>query len=134
MKSKINNYNYIINTSINKNYIKKRYNIKFDNDYKLSKLIHKGKTTYIFLSTRKVYKPKANIKENSKLAPKSNYSKNKLITGKKLFKQLNKKLIILRISNVIGDKEKIKKIHNTFIDIFSLIICIKVTFSIIKRF
>ena len=65
-----------------------------------------------------VYKPKANIKERSKLLPKSNYSKNKLITEQKLFKQLNKKLLILRISNVIGDKEKIKKIHNTFIDIF----------------
>ena len=88
---------YIINTSINKNYIKKRYNSKFDNDYKLSKLIHKkNKTTYIFLSTRKVYKPKANIKENSKLLPKSNYSKNKLITEKKLFKQLNKNLLILK--------------------------------------
>ena len=118
MKSKINNFDYIINTSINKNYIKKRYSSKFDNDYKLSKLIHNSKTTYIFLSTRKVYKPKANIKERSKLLPKSNYSKNKLITEQKLFKQLNKKLLILRISNVIGDKEKIKKIHNTFIDIF----------------
>jgi len=51
---------------------------RFDNDYNLSKLIHNSKTTYIFLSTRKVYKPKANIKENDKLLPKSNYSKNKL--------------------------------------------------------
>ena len=118
IKSKFNNFNYIINTSINKNYIKKRYNSKFDNDYKLSKFINNSKTTYIFLSTRKVYKPKANIKESSKLLPKSNYSKNKLITEQKLFKQLNKKLLILRISNVIGDKDKIKKIHNTFIDIF----------------
>tara|TARA_B100000900_G_scaffold150283_1_gene127688 strand:+ start:1561 stop:2361 length:801 start_codon:yes stop_codon:yes gene_type:complete len=118
MKSKINNFDYIINTSINKNYIKKRYTSKFDNDYNLSKLIHNSKTTYIFLSTRKVYKPKANIKENDKLLPKSNYSKNKLITEQKLFKQLNRRLLILRISNVIGDKGKIKKIHNTFIDIF----------------
>ena len=118
IKSKMNNFDYIINTSINKNYIKKRYNSKFDNDYKLSKFIDNSRTTYIFLSTRKVYKPKANIKESSKLLPKSNYSKNKLITEQKLFKQLNKKLLILRISNVIGAKDKIKKIHNTFIDIF----------------
>lgn len=117
-KFKINNFDYIINTSINKNYIKKKYNPKFDNDVNLSNLINNSKITYIFLSTRKVYKPKANIKENDKLLPKSNYSKNKLITEKKLANKIGKKLVILRISNVIGDKKKIKKIHNTFIDIF----------------
>ena len=118
IKSKINNFDYIINTSINKNYIQKKYNLRFDNDYKISNLIHNSKIVYIFLSTRKVYKPKANIKESDKLLPKSNYSKNKLITENKLLKKFNKKLLILRISNVIGDKEKIKKIHNTFIDVF----------------
>ena len=50
--------------------------------------------------------------------PKSNYAKNKLKTEKKLITSLNNNLIILRISNVIGDKSKVKKIHNTFIDIF----------------
>ncbi len=115
---KINNFDYIINTSINKNYIKKNYKLEFDNDVKISNLIVNSKITYIFLSTRKVYKPKANIKENDKLLPKTNYSKNKLITEKKLAKKFNKKLVVLRISNVIGDKNKIKKIHNTFIDIF----------------
>ena len=118
MKSKINNFDYIINTSINKNYIKKRYTSKFDNDYNLSKLIHNSKTTYIFLSTRKVYKPKANIKENDKLLPKSNYSKNKLITEEKLTRKLGDNLVILRVSNIIGDKSLTKKIHKTFIDIF----------------
>ena len=117
-KLKINNFDYIINTSINKNYIKKNYNSRFDNDYKISNIINNSKTIFIFLSTRKVYKPKANIKENDKLLPKSNYSKNKLITEKKLYKRLNKNLLILRISNVIGDKDKFKKIHNTFVDIF----------------
>ena len=29
------NYDYIINTSINKNYINKKYNKKFDNDLKI---------------------------------------------------------------------------------------------------
>tara|TARA_B100000579_G_scaffold40241_1_gene28091 strand:+ start:1695 stop:2495 length:801 start_codon:yes stop_codon:yes gene_type:complete len=117
-KIKINNFDYILNTSINKNYIKKKYNYKFDNDLKISNLIKTYKTTYIFFSTRKVYKSKANIRENSKLLPKSNYAKNKLITEQKLTKKLKKNLIILRISNIIGDKNKIKKIHNTFIDIF----------------
>ena len=117
-KSKINEFDFIINTSINKNYIKKRYNPKFDYDLKISNFINNSNITYIFLSTRKVYKPKANIKENDKLLPTSNYAKNKLITEKKLFKKLDKKLVVLRISNVIGDKKKIKKIHNTFIDVF----------------
>ena len=70
------------------------------------------------MSTRKVYKSKANLKENSKLAPKTNYSKNKLITEKKLIEKFSKNLIILRVSNIVGDKTKIKKLHNTFVDIF----------------
>ena len=61
-KKKINNFNYVINTSINKNYINKRYSKKYDNDFKISKLINSKETTYVFLSSRKVYKEKANIK------------------------------------------------------------------------
>ena len=117
-KMKINNFDYVINTSINRNYISKRYNYKFDNDLKISKLIKNNKTIYIFLSSRKVYKFKANIKENDKLLPKTNYAKNKLITEEKLQKIFNNKLIILRISNVIGNKRNIRSLHNTFIDIF----------------
>jgi len=115
---KINNFDYVINTSINKNYIKKDYKSKFDNDLKISNLIYDDKVTFVFLSTRKVYKSKMNIKENSKLLPKTNYAKNKLITERKLTKKFKKNLIILRTSNIIGDKRKIKKIHNTFIDVF----------------
>ena len=118
LKSTINNFDYIINTSINKKYIEKKYNHKFDNDLKISSFVNNNKTIYIFLSTRKVYKAKINIKENSKILPKSNYAKNKLITEKKLKKKLKKNLIILRISNVIGDKDNIKNLHHTFIDIF----------------
>ncbi|MDC3036352.1 NAD-dependent epimerase/dehydratase family protein [Candidatus Pelagibacter sp.] len=114
----LNNFDYIINTSINKNYINKKYNSKFDNDFKISNSIKNSKTTYVFLSSRKVYKSKSNITEKSKLFPKSNYAKNKLTTEKKLLRKLSNNLIILRISNVIGDKSNIKKIHNTFIDIF----------------
>jgi nucleoside-diphosphate-sugar epimerase len=118
IKSKIDDFDFIINTSIDKSYIKKRYNHKFDNDLKISNFINNNKTVYIFLSTRKVYKAKANIRENSKILPKSNYEKNKFITENKLKEILNKNLIILRISNVIGDKSNIRKLHNTFIDIF----------------
>tara|TARA_B100001029_G_scaffold137818_1_gene116920 strand:- start:166 stop:969 length:804 start_codon:yes stop_codon:yes gene_type:complete len=116
-KKKINNFNYVINTSINNDYIKKRYNEKLDNDLKISNLIKSNKISYIFLSTRKVYKSQANINEKSKLNPKTNYSKNKLITEKKLISKFKKKLIVLRISNIIGDRRSNKKLHNTFIDV-----------------
>ena len=117
-KSKINNFNYIVNTSTNKNYIYNKYNEKFDNDLKISDLIVNKKIIYSFLSTRKVYESKVNLKENSKLSPKSNYSKNKLITEKKLSKKLKRNLIILRVSNIIGERSLTKRIHHTFIDIF----------------
>ena len=45
------------------------------------------KNTFIFLSSRKVYKSKENIKENDRLNPLSNYSKNKLITENLLKKR-----------------------------------------------
>jgi len=117
-RSKINDFNFIINTSINKNYIINKYNEKFDNDLKISKLIDNKKTIYSFISTRKVYPSKANVTENTKLLPKSNYSKNKIITEQKLLRNLKNNLIILRVSNIIGDKSLTKKIHRTFIDIF----------------
>ena len=118
-KKEVNNFNYVINTSINENYINKRYLKKYDNDFKISKLINSKDTTYIFLSSRKVYKEKANIKEDSKLFPKTHYSKNKLITERNLKKKFGKKLLILRISNIVGYKENRKNhLHKTFIDYF----------------
>lgn len=118
-EKEINNFNYVINTSINKNYIYKRYLKKYDNDFKISKLISSKETTYVFLSSRKVYKEKANIKEDSKLLPKTHYSKNKLITERNLKKKFGKKLLILRISNIVGYKKDLKNhLHETFIDYF----------------
>ncbi len=117
-KLKEKNYSHIINCSINYNYIKKEYDEKFDNDIKISKLIKGSKVKLIFLSSRKIYKSGPNLKENSKLNPRSNYSKNKLITERKLSKILKKRLVILRVSNIIGDKSKSKNLHNTFVDTF----------------
>ena len=115
----INKYNFVINSSISKNYIKNKYNKNFDNDLKIAERINNKETTYVFLSSRKVYKAKPNISENSKLSPKSNYSKNKLKTEKILYKKFKNNLIILRISNLIGDKLKFSKnLHKTFVDIF----------------
>ncbi len=118
-KKSIVKYDYIINTSINKNYIKKKYDKKFDNDFQISGLLDPKKNTFIFFSSRKVYKSKENIKENDKLNPLSYYSKNKLITENFLKNKLKSNLLILRISNIIGFKLKFRKnLHKTFVDLF----------------
>ena len=49
-------YNFVINTSISKSYITKKYNKNFDNDAKIADRINNKKTVYVFLSSRKVYK------------------------------------------------------------------------------
>ena len=74
----LSSFNTIINCTTNKNYINKKYDIKNDFDLKIAKKIKNLNTIYIFISTRKVYPSKPNLKEKSKLSPKSNYSKNKL--------------------------------------------------------
>ena len=118
-KKSISKYDYIINTSINRNYINKKYNKKFDNDLQISNILDPKKNIFIFLSSRKVYKSKENIKENDKLNPLTNYSKNKLITENFLRKKFKSNILILRISNIIGYKLKVKKkLHKTFIDLF----------------
>ena len=112
-------YDYIINTSINKNYINKKYAKKFDNDLKISNYLDPKKNIFIFLSSRKVYKSKENIKETDKLNPLTHYSKNKLITENFLKNKFKKNILILRISNIIGYKLNVKKkLHKTFVDLF----------------
>ena len=107
--SLISKYDYVCNCSVNRNNVKKNYKKNSDFDFKIAKKIEKIDTTFIFLSSRKVYKPQKNIKENSKIKPFCNYSKNKLVSEKKLSRLLKKKLLILRISNIIGiHKKKIK--------------------------
>ena len=117
-ESEISKYDYICNCSINKNNVQNDYNKNLDFDYKIAKKIEKIDTTFIFLSSRKVYKPQQNISENSKLQPIDNDSKNKLISEKFLKKKLKSRLLILRISNVIGLKrnKKYRQIHKTFFD------------------
>ena len=118
IKKTIIKYDFIINTSINKNYIKNKYNKKFDNDLQISNILSPW-NTFIFLSSRKVYKSKDNIKESDKLKPLSNYAKNKIITEKFLRNKFKSNILILRISNIIGNKLKFKKnLHKTFVDLF----------------
>lgn len=113
---------FIINFSIKRDYVTKKYNIINDLDYKISKLIASSNIKYIMISSRKVYdltKNSEKIKENQKLVKKNIYSINKIKTEKKLLKLLKRKLIILRLSNVIGIRKKSKNtVHKTYSDIF----------------
>ena len=121
-KSYLTDFNHIINCSLNRKYVTKKYNIKNDFDLIIAEKIKSYDIRYVYFSTRKVYKLGNNLKENSVKKPKSFYSKNKLITEKKLFSILKKKVLILRVSNLIGYSKTLssRKIHNTFIDQFFL--------------
>jgi dTDP-4-dehydrorhamnose reductase len=114
-------FNYIINCTSNNRYNKNLYNEKYDHDFLIAQKIQYLKILQIFLSSRKVYKIKNNIKETQKTYPTCNYSKNKIRTENKLKKLLKKKVLILRISNLIGIKKynnKKRKLYKTFSDIF----------------
>jgi len=112
-------FNFIINCSINTNYISKKYKKNNDFDLFLAKKIQFNNCKYIFLSTRKVYKPELNITEESKTEPIDQYGKNKLLSEKKLCNILNDRLLVLRISNIIGVKDQNKRqVHTTFLDYF----------------
>ena len=113
-------YSHIINTTIHQNYIKKKYNNRYDLDRNFINKFDKFNFFYIFLNTRKIYKIDENINERSIKLPLDNYSKNKLITEKFLKKTLNKKLISLRISNVLGKRiyNNLRNHHKLFLDRF----------------
>jgi dTDP-4-dehydrorhamnose reductase len=115
----IRRFDYLINCTLNRNYINNKYQKKNDFDLIVANKIKKLDVKMIMLSTRKVYKSGNNLKESSILSPNNNYSKNKLITEIALTKILQKKILILRISNIIGfNKRKHNKLHKIFIDVF----------------
>ena len=72
------------------------------------------------MSSRKIYKPDNNIRENGKILLKENYSKNKYFTERKILDILKNRVLILRISNVIGldQNRRNRKLHKTFMDVF----------------
>jgi len=117
---KIDKFNYVCNCSITKKYASERYEKKNDLDYYIAEKLKNLSVKFIFLSSRKIYSPKANLKEHDPLNPKENYSKNKLITEKKINRLLKNKVLILRISNLIGKplKKSNRKVSMTFIDNF----------------
>ena len=115
----INKFDIIINCTSNKKFIKNLYQIKNDNDLIVAKKIINLKTKLVILSTRKVYKAKFNIREQDKKKPNCNYSKNKLISEISIKKILTKRVLILRISNIINPPNNNKrKLHKTFSDTF----------------
>ena len=112
----LNKFDYVINCSINKNYINKVYSENYDFDFRIVNKLNKN-TNFIFFSSRKIYKPKANTYEGSKIKCLKNYEKNKFITEKKILGIKGNRSIILRVSNVIGFKKyNPRKIHHTYID------------------
>ena len=113
-------YSYIINTSIHPSYIKKKYNEKYDLDMKFIKRFKKINFFYIFLNTRKIYFLSQNITEKSKIKPIDVYANNKYETETFLIKKLKKKLISLRISNILGKRiyKNNRNNHKLFFDNF----------------
>jgi dTDP-4-dehydrorhamnose reductase len=121
LSKNITDYTHIINGSINKSYCLNKYKKINDLDLRIAKKIINSKTKYIFFSSRKVYKNKFNTLESDHLNPCCNYSRNKLITESQLLKTLESRIIILRISNILGLKKKFKNnrnIHSLFLDNF----------------
>jgi len=112
----VNKYDYIINCSINKKYVYNTYNENNDIDLKIAKNLDVS-TNFIFISSRKIYKQKANIYEGSRIKCLSNYEKNKFISEKNIIKIKGKKSIILRVSNIIGfKKHNPRRVHYTYLD------------------
>ena len=125
-KKKLKKIDYICNCAISPKYVKYKYKKKNDIDLQIVKKIRNLSVNFIFLSSRKIYLNKENIKEDDQFQPRCNYSKNKLTTEKKILKLVEDKLIILRISNILGLKRNSpRKIHESFIDNYIKFLCSK---------
>ena len=113
-------YSHILNTAIHKRYIKKRYDKKYDLDSNFVEKFDKINFDYIYINSRKIYRPKENINENSSIAPVDIYAKNKLITERLLQKKCKNRLVSLRVSNVVGKKiiKNLRNNHKLFFDNF----------------
>ena len=117
---KLRDIDYIVSCASNKNFVNKSYKVSADFDYLIAHKIKKFHTRLIIVSTRKVYKPGKNLKENSKKLLDSNYSKNKFLSETKIQKILKKKYLILRLPNLLCLRKKkcIRKLHKTYLDLF----------------
>ena len=107
-----NKFDFVINCSSNKRYVNLKYNSLYDHDYQIVKKLIKLKPSYIFLSTRKIYKPNDNCNETNKPKPQCNYSKNKLITEEIILKiPLITGRVIIKIIKIIMMVRRINKIN-----------------------
>jgi dTDP-4-dehydrorhamnose reductase len=114
-------FDYILNCSLHKKYVIEKYKKKYDFDYNILNKITNLNINYIFLSSRKIYRPKLNTRETDKIQPQDNYSKNKFITEKYIKKIIPNNCLILRISNVVGMRiVNNNRSHNLFLDNFIL--------------
>ena len=116
--SSFDGYSHVINTSIHKNYITRKYESIYDLDKVFVRRFKRIKFIYVFFSTRKIYLPKENIKENSTKQTKCFYSKNKLTTENFLKNKIKSNFLSLRVGNIIGRKMNKNKrnVHNLFFD------------------
>lgn len=115
----LSKFDFILNCSLHKKYVQKKYKKKYDFDYNILNKIINLNINYIFLSSRKIYKPKLNILETDKIQPQDNYSKNKFITENYIKKIIPNNYLILRISNIIGTRIiNNNRSHNLFLDNF----------------
>ena len=129
-------YDYVCNCTVNKNNVKKNYKSNLDYDLKIAKKIKTVNINFIFLSSRKVYKPRPFLNEFSKLKPIDKDAQNKIKTENKLRKIFKSKLLILRISNVVGLKTKknLRNVHKTFFDNYLDIVKINKTVIFYNQF
>ena len=67
---KIDKFNYVCNCSITKKYASERYEKKNDLDYYIAEKLKNLSVKFIFLSSRKIYSPKANLREHDPLIQK----------------------------------------------------------------
>ena len=117
--SKLIKNSILINCSHHKDFYKKKYSPSKDRNLIIAKKIVNKNIKMIMLSTRQIYKPKISLKETDIKQPINIYGKNSLISETKCNKILNNKLLILRLSNIIGVEKNLKKKSSLMSNIIS---------------
>ena len=122
----------LINCSFNKNI----NNVKNNPDIYIAKKIKKTTIRYVMLSTSKVYgidNYKKKIKENFKCKPKTKYGLIRFKTENVLLNLLSKRLLILRISNILIFDLRNDKWSSNFINTMLNSLKYKFTITIPKK-
>lgn len=109
----------LINCSTHKNFYNKKYNIKYDRNFLISKIFKNKNNQFYLISSRHVYEPKLNLTEDSKLQPISLYGKNCLKSEKNCKMILGNSLNILRVSNVVGFEKRPKNLRQSLMSILT---------------